>query len=221
LRSPEDSPCLNIQDFVEVAVPIFFKDSLFFLYVHVPKTGGTSIERFFIDNGFSIHLIDGGGPGSLLPVLKSSPQHLHATILKCILHLERFHFIFMTVRHPQTRILSEYSMRRRYSGVDETFGEWLRRTLESYAENHYILDNHIRPQAEFFLPGTTFYRQEDGFGGDWINKISHDTGVVFSNRHVDWLLKEGTNVQDLSVVASERALIEKFYALDFETFGYE
>ena len=48
-------------------MPLFTKGDRSVLYIHVPKTGGTSIEHFFLSNGYAAEYLDTGGAGSLNP----------------------------------------------------------------------------------------------------------------------------------------------------------
>jgi hypothetical protein len=96
---------------IGAGMSVFSRDHLRVLYVHVPKTGGTSIEFFFDKNGFAVTFVDRGGAGSIVPMMKCSPQHLHAEQLHAIFHVNRFTYSFMTVRNPIDRLVSEYRMR--------------------------------------------------------------------------------------------------------------
>jgi hypothetical protein len=201
-------------------MPIFKNGEKYLLYVHVPKTGGTFVESFLQENGYEIYWIDGGDASTLLPVLKCSPQHVHAELLSAMLTIDSFDYIFMTVRNPFDRIVSEYYMRMRHLGLTETFGVWLRRIMKEYESNPYVLDNHIRPQVDFLLPGAKTFRLENGFGQAWIERLQADLNVEFEHKTVSYDHLRGQDAASIEMTEEERALIRAFYAADFKAFGY-
>jgi hypothetical protein len=148
-------------------VPVMIKDGRAVLFIHVPKAGGTSIERLFLVSGWEMHFREGRMKRpELFPLLRCSPQHYHAAMLTEILDLSRFDVIFTVVRDPIQRFRSEFAMRHKRldpsEATSERVGIWTDRVLATYAENPFLLDNHLRPQTEYLLPGTEVYRLEDG-----------------------------------------------------------
>ena len=131
-------------------MPVFIKDNMYVLYLHVPKTGGSTIVSFFKRNGFDIKYLDTGEPGTINKVTHCSPQHLHCADLARIFDFSKFSFIFTTVRNPMNRMKSEYLMRNR-GRVKMGFDDWVDDTLKKYGENNYLFDNHIRPQSAYYL----------------------------------------------------------------------
>ncbi len=98
-------------------MPIFTKNKIHILYVHIPKTGGSSVEGLFKKNKWQLSYLDKGGkkggkPDSLNSIRQCSPQHMHLEMLQTIFDLEKIDYIFMTVRHPVDRLISEYRMRK-------------------------------------------------------------------------------------------------------------
>lgn len=145
-------------------MPIFRKGDIAVLYVHVPKTGGTSIENLFTMSGWEVHLLDRGRPGTLNPYRRCSPQHMHASALLERLRPETFNLVFMTVREPLARFRSEVVMRN--PGLEQPWSKdvqrWTQDILRRYLANPYALDNHLRPQSEFYIPGSRVWKLEDG-----------------------------------------------------------
>jgi hypothetical protein len=195
------------------------------LFVHVPKTGGSTVERIFGSSGYKMLYRDPReGPQSANRLRRCSPQHMHAPMLETLFRLERFDVVVMMVREPLARFRSEYSMRNAADlRVDEASVEaWTYQALRDYAGDGFVFDNHLRPQAEFYLPGALVYRLEDGI----------DTMVADLNeRHGLGLSTEVPHVMDrrtASGVASSEVrlspLVERrlrtFYAEDFARFGY-
>lgn len=198
---------------------VFLRDDLRILYIHVPKTGGTAIELFFDKHGFASQFLDRGGDGSMVSMMKCSPQHLHAEQLQSIFHVNRFSYRFMTVRHPADRLISEYRMRAAMQTSIEDVDTWIGKTLDDYPRNPFLIDNHIRPQVEFWIPGCEVFRQEDGFGADWVRRIGERIGCEFFHP-VEVAMRFGTSVKPQPGAAS-LARIEEFYRRDYEFFGYD
>ena len=163
-------------------MPLFTKADRSALYIHVPKTGGTSIEQFFIANGFAADYLDTGGTKSLNPFRRCPPQHMHAEQLLAILRPARCGYIFATVREPLGRVISEYRMRARGHAEFPRLPAWLDQSLKRYADEPFILDNHLRPQVQFMIPGCEVFRQEDGFGAELVDRFERQMQTQFERR---------------------------------------
>lgn len=201
-------------------MPVFTKDQLRVLYVHVPKTGGSAIEAFFEKNGFDISFYSSVRVDPVLPGVACSPQHLHADALRAVFGLGSFRCVFMTVRDPVSRLISEYRMRAAlHDGPSDDFDTWLDNVLRYYAGDPFMLDNHIRPQAEFWLPGCAVFRQEDGYGDAWVRQIGARLGCDFADPHVDNAMAFEQVPRPRPSRASLRR-IRDFYARDYDLFGY-
>jgi hypothetical protein len=128
----------------------------------------------------------------------------------------------MTVRHPYTRILSEYAMHLRTGQASEPFRPWLDRMLREFTENPFARDNHIRPQHEFWLPNCDVFRQEDGFGAPFLSRVRERLGL---ESDIPPLLRAnevpiGPSLEKL-LDDDSRALLRTFYWRDFNQFGYQ
>lgn len=200
-------------------MPVFIKDHFRVLFVHVPKTGGTAVEFFFEKNGFAASFLDRGGRNSLVPVMKCSPQHMHAAMLRELFMLRGFGYMFMTVRNPIDRLVSEYRMRAVMQQQIEDIDSWVDYVLNTYPSSNYMIDNHIRPQSDFWLPGCEVFRQEDGFGETWVNRIAEQVGCAFDHRQVEVAMRFGHAAAPTLSPSSIRR-IHEFYAKDFEFFRY-
>jgi hypothetical protein len=204
-------------------MPVFYRDNLKVLYIHVPKTGGTAIELFFSDNGFSTAYLDRGQSLSTLnPVRCSSPQHMEAAILSKLFKLSSFDYVFMTVRDPIARILSEYKVHiiHLQHNIPDV-NAWVRDSLIRYNDDPYMFDNHIRPQTEFWLPGADVFKQEDGFGPGWVEAISRRIAYEFRNRTVEIAMKfAGPDAARENLTEESIASLRRFYRLDYAMFGY-
>ncbi|MGW8566298.1 sulfotransferase family 2 domain-containing protein [Isoptericola sp. NPDC055881] len=207
-------------------MPVFTKDGRNVLFIHVPKTGGSSVEDHFVAAGWKMSYHDGrmqrGAPNYLR---RCTPQHMHGELLAEVFRLHRFDAVFAVVREPVARFRSEYVMRHKQelSTDAEAVEAWAVERFEKFATNPYVHDNHIRPQAEFLVPGAQVYRLEDGLTAALEDlNARHDLGVPTEVPRVRTSERtRGIASRDVEVSASLRARLERFYAADFWTFGYE
>ena len=198
-------------------MPVFMKENRKVLFIHIPKTGGTSIEKIFTDGGWSMSFFDGGGRGSINGVLKCSPQHFHADILTSLFELSSFDAVFMLVRDPLSRLVSEFNWRRQHALIAGNceLNEWLKQAILSYEHDPFIFDNHIRPQCQFELPGADIFKLESGISevALW---LSEKLEVEFSGDGV-WEMRSTEGgpavVDDLSDYTV--GMLKEFYSADY------
>lgn len=205
-------------------MPVFRKDGRNVLFIHVPKTGGSSLERTFVDNGWTMHYHDGRmGPKSLNRVRRCTPQHMHAPMLRQLFLVKQFDLVFMTVREPIARFRSEYGMRNKDGAVDErTVERWADDVFDRYARNPFLFDNHLRPQAEFQLDAAEVYPLEDGLD-TIVRRLSdkHDLGLAPAEHRVhDRKSRSGFSSSDVQISGKLETRLRKFYADDFKKYGY-
>src|SRR5690349_24415788 len=109
-------------------MPVFVRGAIKVLYIHVPKTGGNAIMKFFASNGFDIEFCDLSSTSDGLNALRTcSPQHYHGELLAKTLRLNSFSYTFMTVRDPVQRLKSEFLWRVRSPTADSS--RWAVETL--------------------------------------------------------------------------------------------
>ncbi|MGK7952253.1 MAG: tetratricopeptide repeat protein [Xenococcaceae cyanobacterium] len=206
-------------------MPIFNKDNIYILFVHVPKTGGSSVEQLFKKNKWKLSGIDGGQkPGSLNPIRHCSPQHMHLEILQTVFDLGKIDYIFMTVRHPVDRLLSEYRMRKG-PRKELTLADWFETALKSYLQNPFCFDNHLRPQSDFWHPSFQVFKLENGYS-HIIEEIEQRLNIDFEEKEIPHVMNRDKIAGEIDekliqITDSLRSRIELFYRKDFELFDYQ
>ncbi|NNE53693.1 MAG: sulfotransferase family 2 domain-containing protein [Sulfitobacter sp.] len=194
-------------------MPIFFTEAEAILYVHVPKTGGSSVEALFLSSGYEVYFLHTQF-AAITRTMACSPQHYHADLLRNCFKLDQFDLIFMTVRHPVDRALSEYRMRNPEGDAPDA---WIMEVLERQVADPFHLDNHLRPQVEFHVPGARVFRQEDRFDADWVRHMNGLLQRPLVHRPVARLQSKTTGLH-FSLETTRR--IEDFYSADMSFFGY-
>lgn len=201
-------------------MPILFSQPGPIFFAHVPKTGGTSIERYLEAKG-AVGLRAAEKPEGF-PV---SPQHLHAEAIAALFPLDAFHASFAVIRDPVARLVSEYRWRvaqkkNVYKGGvwrpvlghrrRLSFDEWVPQVLKSAQADPLFSDNHLRPQADFILPGMRLFAFEEGLDPvyDWIDAVT-ETRPAPRGMHE----KASTTPRPVPAAAT-RGVIERFYAGD-------
>lgn len=198
-------------------MPIFSKNGQYILLAHIPKTGGTSVTVFLLKAGWSAHLMESGSkPNSPNPALVCSPQHWHAALLDPLVDLTALTASLCVMRHPMRRLESEYFWQRHDSGLKMEFQPWLDHALQSYAENPYIYDNHLRPQTEFICKGMTVFRQEDGL--EQVRRyLCHQTDLdEIGPRIPNVLAVKRPDTIPLDLSPTLRAEVRRLYQPDFD-----
>lgn len=202
-------------------------------FAHVPKAGGTSVERFMVDRwGPAVGLLgwgwdrkwrrEGARPGEI----PCSPQHLVWEDARRVLPRAPDH-VFTVVRDPVARMVSEYLYQAggRLTGPAGRpvrhlgFAAWLRLMLTMAARNPYTHDNHFRPQAAF-VPGTgaTVFRLEDGLGPvlRWLCEVAGEPPPEALPHD----LKAGGGRRRPVPSDEDKALIHRHFWEDYDRFGY-
>ena len=197
-------------------MPLFRINNSVILFVHVPKTGGTSIEVHLAKFGRGALMTDHDHAWP-----RCNAQHMDSRSYARIIPKDFYDYGFMVVRNPFDRIVSEYRMRHRDHAAEgrriKDFPEWVDGMLRRYQRDHYLLDNHIRPQAEFFSEGLDVFRLEEG-----LSKVLARVGAVVGADLAAGVPSE--KVSDpigVKVSASCAASIRSFYRTDFQQFGYD
>ncbi|MCI4665911.1 MAG: sulfotransferase family protein [Neomegalonema sp.] len=213
-------------------MPLFQVSHKLFHFVHIPKTGGTSIESF-VEKVGKIALL-----GANAPHLPCSPQHFHAEIHQALGLDAIASDSFALIRDPLQRMVSEYKMRlthallrrkhdRNYipphtriadlpQGATERFDSWVPHILKRYRQDPFVCDNHIRPQQEFLTQHTVRLRFEQG-----LQQAHHRIAALADLQSPPPLPHENAAAR-FKVAASRETVrrIVDFYDADYEALGY-
>ena len=195
------------------------------LFLHVPKCGGGSIEKFFRDNGFveEFRCID----RRLLGLYRCSPQHWHRPMLESVLKMDSFDYIFSVVRDPVARLVSEYKWRLAHPLAADGIDVWYERVRGSFLKDPYFFDNHLRAQVEFLVPSARVFRLEGSLQAV-VDRIALDLGLDFqlpiipnqkSGVHRKRLAADPELVKRDALSAPSAStidLIRRDYALDYQ-----
>lgn len=212
----------------------FFRCRLGAVYfAHVPKCGGTSVERYLQSRWGRLAFKD--GRFLLRPESarwsKSSPQHITVADLEQLFPPGFFALSFAVVRHPVARAISLYRYQRdivRTLPQDLAFTPWLDGLATQLREAPYALDNHPRPMSEFIPEEARIFRLEDGLQpvADWLDELPArrpaPEPIGRNNSYDEKLARSGgTPGPKVAPTDADRARIAEIYAVDFERFGYE
>jgi|TARA_E500000331_G_C17229019_1_gene701718 hypothetical protein len=147
---------------------IFEKGDIRVLFIHIPKTGGTSVRNLMISEGWTAL------PNPDIPVTALASKELNGPRNSNHQHeklrrewVKTWDYEFTFVRNPYDRILSRAKQQARDLEIDEikeiNFFAWvddiLLRVLKE--EGPGAEDNHHRPQHHFISEDTAVFRIED------------------------------------------------------------
>ncbi|WP_172329199.1 sulfotransferase family 2 domain-containing protein [Mangrovicoccus sp. HB161399] len=184
-------------------------------YAHVPKTGGTYVEDLFVLNGYrrGFWCASRAKNG-----LRTSFQHFDRQLYESCIDFAAMDFCFITVRHPVDRLLSEY----RNSGNGQDIAGWLRKLGNALDADPYFLDNHFRPQVDFYLPPMAVFRQEDRYDAAWARAFDASHGLGFEVFETERKLDTQAKARPLSPAEADAVagFCRSRYQADFEVFGY-
>ena len=201
-------------------MPVFAINGKSVLFIHVPKTGGTTVERVLSQFGpMSLHnggncfrdQFRGGWLSKPVPL-----QHLHGALLKRLLLPGQFDLVFMLVRDPVQRMISEYRHSRGLGRPEAMlpFSAWLRICLRLVRSDPSFRNNHFRGQADYHVDGAKVLHFEDGML-QCINEISAALGIAkLENLPHERRSKNYAAEPTLSDVE----LIQQAFAADYEMF---
>jgi hypothetical protein len=196
-------------------MPIYVKSGKELVYIHIPKCGGTSIRSLLKKLSKFEYLYHAGKKS-----LPCSPQHFHAELLNILMN-KRGVESFAVVRHPLSRIISEYYYREKKGRIDSGLGldEFIVKAIRGYSKNAFIYDNHIRPMHQFLFDSTRVFRLEDGLK----DVFSHIHSFFNAKEDLDFnpnVSKNQGSYQEVEISRESIELVNDFYHVDFNRLNY-
>ena len=207
-----------------------------FLFIHIPKTGGTSVY-FYLLYKYSKKEITlfSGKRNKIIPNEKFqriSLQHqVYTTLYKYQKELN-IDFnnslrIVAIVRNPYTRIISDlfhFKLIKIDSNPEEVYNKILNNYL--YRTDQVNLDNHNIPQYKFVVDeNNEIVKDIKILHFEKMSEEMKQCGFSDFNVHYGSLKDKGINItkeEDYLKYLNHKSidLINKFYKKDFEIFGY-
>lgn len=202
------------------------------IFVHITRTGGTSIERILNmkgkDNSLKLNTLYGIYKGIAL-------QHLNISEIKKLKNVDDY-FSFCVVRNPFDRIISEFKFLK--SNTPNKFTKYFKKSFDKFVNEIVIAYNEGKVNKFGF--NKYEYNEEDHFKTQLSyiknnNKIDVNKILRFENLNRDW--KEISNRFNLSTNLPKvnksyhknyrryynkqnRKIIEKYYKEDLDYFNY-
>lgn len=191
-------------------MPFFEANHKRILFIHIPKTGGSSIERIF-ETCAHISFFSPVHPD----VIRVCPQHFTLMDIE-LMRGGVWDWVFTVVRNPYQRLESEYSYRKGLSLTELGFNDWVLQVLCHANENPFYLDNHLRPMHEFIDERVEIFKYENGL----------DPVVEKARKHLG--LNEAEPLDRVNQSKRDKVkwrtktirAVNTFYRLDFERFEY-
>jgi len=200
-------------------LPYIYYNQKKILFIHVPKTGGTSVEKWL--QSFSKLALFNGSIPATSPV---TPQHFTFKNISEMYADDYFDYVFTIVRNPFARIESEYRMMWMQAANEgktaESFASWIDHLPQRLAIDPWYRDNHLRTQAEFIGSSTRIFRYEDGIENA-VRQVAMDLDLP---EPVAPLGREMTSDKfkgKIAWSANNISVVQRLYAIDFEKFSYD
>ena len=208
-------------------MPIFSKKNKNILFVHIPKSGGSSFCSLISKTNWQENFTIRNKEIKSLYYLKCSPQHYHGEILKQIFNLEKIEKKVTIVRNPFERIKSEYywQLKTKIINKDIQPKEWFNSILSDYNSNNFIYDNHIRFQSEFIIDNIKAFKLEENGIQNALN-YALDNDFAYKKFLIKILkfrkLKRTKRYEyiDEKFLELKNQIID-FYLKDYEMFSYD
>ena len=200
-------------------MPIFSNKDSKILFIHIPKTGGTTVERV-LNKYFEMSFHTIGKPASI----KVTPQHFQAHDIKLLFNGIDWDYSFSIVRDPYERLISEYFYQTKIAKENfqsrPDFSMWVVNNLERYKKNNFIFDNHLRPQYQFIDDDIEVFKLENGLDVV-LNKLLNKYGFNTLDREKIYYENKTHRDKDVDFSLEAIEIVNEVYHRDFELFGYK
>lgn len=158
-------------------------------YVHIPKTGGSLIENLFINYKLARHFENWKSFG--IKIRHPSPWHMLPSKFKQ-LDFSKLN-VFVSIRDPIQRILSEFVWQRNRKIKYNEINKWIVESLKSHAKNNNTEDNHFEPQIKFII---------DYYG----NTIPYDNILICDKYNYHKNIKNFAERNNLAIINFDKAI---------------
>lgn len=201
-------------------MPLLHHNGRRILFIHIPKTGGTTITNWLLELGEVDFFDQGVSDGLRVP-----PQHFTLADHLAIHSAASWDYVFAVVRNPYDRLRSEHhwqtETQKGRSGHRTDFSRWAENNLRNFQRsNPTYLDNHIRPQSDFIDSSVEVFRYEDG-----LEKVcAHLADLLDVPPPTEPLPRSMASTDtsgDTALTPRALILVNRLYDTDFEWFGYK
>jgi Sulfotransferase family len=208
-------------------MPIFRIDDKLHYFAHVPKCGGSSLEAYLTERFGRLAFHE--PTRSLIPKdqrwNRSSGEHIPVAVLDMLVPPEWFASSFAVVRHPTRRLISAFFFARDVLGtlpLSTEFNTWFREIPALIADKPYKYGSHLAPQSSFVPNGSRIFRMEAGLEQvlPYLDTLAGNTDgprEIPAKNVGKWRRDE----EPPTLSDETLDLIARFYAVDFERFGYD
>ena len=205
-------------------MPYFKNNEINLLFIHIPKTGGTSLENYF-KNKYNIELNSNSLHGEKLKPIKvnSSLQHMTYNTIIEILGIDFINNslqIITIIRNPYDRMISDlfyFNKIRDTSTTSEVFNK-----IKEYLNSDDMYDNHKLPQSSFItdesnnLINNITILHTETLTNDMINLGYTDFNVI-DNNNTNSFSKQN---YDKYLNNDSIELINNYYENDFKILNF-
>jgi hypothetical protein len=199
-------------------MPLYRNKANVLLFVHIPKTGGSTIENTLKSKGITqaLHSRLRLGQNGV------TPQHMHRDVIEKWIPESFYDAAFCVVRNPYARISSEYKWQTQARNAKvSAFDTWVNNQFKRHKENEFIGDNHIRPQSDFVWNDLKVFHLEAGLEKP-LKFAMRSLGLDPTSIDADLMRNDAkTKHMRLQITAQTLENIQTFYCKDFETLGYD
>tara|TARA_B100000886_G_scaffold317088_1_gene256121 strand:- start:1739 stop:2350 length:612 start_codon:yes stop_codon:yes gene_type:complete len=194
------------------------------IFIHIPKTGGTSIEDI-ISNGQKKKK----KPDYFYGVVKGKAlQHLTALEIKDRFDKFDEYLKFVTVRNPYERLISEYywcqikGIGHKHGQSFDDFLDYVKNIVKvgKFNENKYI--DHFIPQYKFVYDNNFNIIVDKIFYFEEFGKIINFSKEITNNKNIKNIHKLKQNKKKkIKLNESQKSIIYNIYEKDFVLFNYK
>ncbi|MBO9468075.1 sulfotransferase family 2 domain-containing protein [Tropicibacter sp. R15_0] len=215
-------------------MPICRAGAKLIYFAHVPKCGGTAVERYLAKRfgklGFWDEAYAQRDPASAWTI--SPPQHVLEVVRRDLLPDRLFDAQFATVRHPATRLRSMFRFQRDIENAlppNTRFRSWIEGLPRTLATAPYALHGHPRLMSDYVPKQAQVFRMEEGLDQiiPWIEALIGEEPsdppetLPRVNELERRLPPEVVNRPPVLLDEANLALIADIYASDYDRFGYD